>query len=187
MKTAYIFLADGFEDIEALATRDVLMRAGVDVLLTGIGEDPFVVSSHGLTVSVDTTLDMVAPDTGDVMVFPGGMPGSRNLAECKTLIAMMKSHAAAGGCVAAICAAPGLVLGQLDGLEGVEMTCFDGFEDTLVSKGAEFVKKPAVTSGNIISGRSAGYSVAFGLEIVRKIAGEAAAAKAAEGLLLPIE
>lgn len=187
MDTAYIFLADGFEDIEALAARDVLVRAGVKVLLAGIGEDPFVVSSHRLTISVDTVLDAIKPDAGDVLVFPGGMPGSRHLAEDKPLIALMKSHYAAGGRLAAICAAPGLVLGQLDSLDGLEMTCFDGFEDALVAKGAKFVKKPSVTAGRIVTGRSAGYSVQFGLEIARMIAGEDAADKAAEGLLLPVE
>lgn len=187
MDTAYIFLADGFEDIEALATRDVLVRAGVRVMLTGIGDDPFVVSSHRLTVSVDTVLDAIKPDVSDVLVFPGGMPGSRHLAEDKQLIALMKSHYAAGGRLAAICAAPGLVLGQLDSLDGMEMTCFDGFEDALIAKGAHFVKRPAVTSGRIVTGRSAGYSVPFALGIARMIAGDEAAAKAAKGLLLPVE
>lgn len=184
---AYIFLADGFEDTEALGTRDVLVRAGISVQLAGIGDDPFVVSSHGLTVSVDTMLDMVRPQAGDMLVFPGGMPGSKRLAECGGLVSLMKSHYAGGGCLAAICAAPGLVLGQLDDLSGIEMTCFDGFEDALTAKGATFVKKAAVTSGRIITGRSAGYSIDFGLEIARKMAGEDAAAKAAAGLLLPVE
>ena len=121
MKGVYIFLADGFEDIEALATRDVLKRGGVDVQTVSIGDDPFVVSSHGLMISADLFLedleDVPGASERDMMIFPGGMPGTKRLAECKTLIRMMNNHYADGGSVAAICAAPGLVLSQLKGME----------------------------------------------------------------------
>ena len=187
MDRAYIFLADGFEDIEALATRDTLHRAGIPVELISITEDPFIVSSHGLPVSVEGFLDGLDPDPGDVLIFPGGMPGSKKLATCKPLIKLMLKHHEQGGVLAAICAAPGLVLGQLPDLSGVEITCFDGFEQSLTAKGAHFVRKPAVTSGNIITGRSAGYSVPFALEIVRRMRGEGMAAEVSHGLLLPID
>ena len=187
MDTAYIFIADGFEDIEALATRDTLCRARIRVELVSINEDPFVVSSHGLAVGVDNFLDSIQPDSSDVLIFPGGMPGSKNLAACKPLIRMMKAHRAEGGKLAAICAAPGLVLSQLDGLEGVEMTCFDGFEDGLKAKGACFVRRPAVSSGGLITARSAGYSIPFALEIVRALRGDAAVEATAGGLLLQVD
>lgn len=175
MKGVFIFLADGFEDIEALATYDVLRRGGVKAELVGIGDEPFVCSSHGVTIGIETNLDELDTDdhrgTGprDVMVFPGGMPGSKNLASCKPLIKAMKAHYAAGGTLAAICAAPGLVLGQLDSLEGIDFTCFDGFEQLPQSKGGRFTRVPAVCSGRIITGRSAGHAVAFGLEILSKV------------------
>ena len=101
--------------------------------------------------------------------FPGGMPGSRNLAACKPLMKLMQEHYDAGGSVAAICAAPGLVLSQLHGIAGAEVTCFDGFEGMLQDAGAHFTPKPAVCSGRIITGRSAGHALSFGLEIVRKV------------------
>ena len=103
------------------------------------------------------------------MIFPGGMPGSKSLASCKKLIQAMKAHYKAGGTLAAICAAPGLVLSQLDDVKGLEFTCFDGFEQPLVDKGAVFTPRPAVRSGRIITGRSAGHAVAFALKIVEAI------------------
>lgn len=183
MKGVNIFLAEGFEDIEALATYDVLHRGGVNVNLVSISDEPFVVSSHGLTVGVEQSIhemDLSAAGTGlrDVMIFPGGMPGTRNLAACKPLIKAMKEHYAAGGSVAAICAAPGLVLGQLgEELSGKEFTCYDGFQDGPESFGAVFVPKPAVRSGRMITGRSAGHAVVFGLEILELLKGSEEAGK----------
>lgn len=190
MRGVSIFLADGFEDMEALSTRDVLKRGGVDVHLVGIGDEPFVSSSHGLIIGVDDFLEDLDDDSAsreDVMIFPGGMPGSRNLAKCRPLIDGMKAHYAAGGTLAAICAAPGLVLGQLGDLDGVQFTCFDGFEDGMIAKGASFVKKPAVVSDRIITGRSAGHAVEFALAILEYIRGEKVAAEVRYGLNLTCE
>ena len=177
MKGVNIFLADGFEDIEALATNDVLRRGGVGTTIVTVSEEPFVVSSHGITVGADEVFSMMDIShegtlETDVMIFPGGMPGSKNLASCRPLVDAMKEHYAAGGTVAAICAAPGLVLGKLDDWEGKVFTCFDGFEKVPSDKGGLFVPKPAITDGRIITGRSAGHAVAFGLEILRKVRGE---------------
>lgn len=177
MKGIYIFLADGFEDVEALGTNDVLRRAGLHTELVSITEEPFVQSSHGITVSADNCLpflDTAHEGSGeaDMMIFPGGMPGSRNLAACRPLIRLMQEHYDAGGSVAAICAAPGLVLSQLKGIAGAEVTCFDGFEGPLEEAGAKFVPKAAVASGRIFTGRSAGHAITFALEIVSKLAPE---------------
>ena len=191
MKGVYIFLADGFEDIEALGTRDILKRAGIDVQLVGITEDPFVVSSHGLMVGIDCSLadleESYGASEGDVMVFPGGMPGARNLGRCTRLVELMKDHYSDGGTLAAICAAPGLVLSQLDDLWGIDFTCYDGFEDPMRSKGATFTARPAVTCGRIITGRGPGHTEAFALEMVRKVKGEAVAAEVQYGMDLICE
>ena len=189
MKGINIFLADGFEDIEALAVNDVLRRGGLDVCLVGIGEDPFVISSHGVTVGPEAYLadfdeDHSGTDPEDFMIFPGGMPGSKNLAACEPLVRAMREHYAAGGSLAAICAAPGLVISQLDGLAALQFTCFDGFQDALIAKGGKFVNAPAVKSGRIITGRSAGHAVAFGLEILKAVKGAEAAEKVRYALLL---
>lgn len=177
MKGVKIFIADGFEDIEALATYDVLQRGGVEVELVRVGEGESAESSHGVRISVPSRFEELSREhegTGerDFMIFPGGMPGSKNLAECEPLISLMKEHYAAGGSVAAICAAPGLVISQLEGLEGRRVTCFDGFEGYLEAKGAVFTGEPAVRDGRIITGRSAGHAVSFGLEILKAICGD---------------
>lgn len=189
MKGVNIFLANGFEDTEALATNDVLRRGGIHTNLIAISDDPFVVSSRGITIGVEEFIsyaDLSAEGTSlkDVMIFPGGQPGTKNLAACKPLIKAMKEHYKAGGTVAAICAAPGFVLGQLDCWDGKVFTCFDGCEELPVSKGGLFVPKPAITDGQIITGRSAGHSIAFGLEILKRLKGDQVAAEVAHGMFL---
>ena len=191
MKGVYIFLAEGFEDVEALATADVLRRGGVPVELVSITDEPFVVSSHRVAVGVDQTFDFFAlnidkggTDERDVMIFPGGMPGTRNLACNDMLMELMQEHYNSGGTVAAICAAPGLVLGMMDGIYGKRVTCFDGFEVTLQEAGAKFEPRPAITDGRVITGRSAGHAIAFGLEILKKIKGEEKAAEVRHALML---
>ncbi len=197
MKGVHIFLADGFEDMEALATRDVLLRGGVPVITVSITDDYLVESSHGLSVSADTSwrdLEVMEPGTSaqDVMIFPGGMPGSRNLAQHAELMEIMQDHWERGGAVAAICAAPGLVVSQLPGLSGRRFTCFDGFEDALIAAGAAYTPEGTVTSpavspvpgGTLITGRGAGWAVEFGLAILTYLKGPEAAAKVRSSLML---
>ncbi|MBQ2103490.1 MAG: DJ-1/PfpI family protein [Bacteroidales bacterium] len=191
MKGVVIFLADGFEDMEALATRDVLVRGGIDVRTVSITEDPTVVSSHGVSLWADMTYDEYCDEAGDgpavredVMVFPGGMPGSRHLAEHAGLVDRMKRHYAEGGTVAAICAAPGLVLSQLDPLRGVRFTCFEGFQGPMLEKGAVYEPESVVIDGRIITGRGAGHAVNFGLHILSYLKGQAEADRVREGLML---
>ena len=184
MEGVYIFLADGFEDMEAIATRDVLLRGGVDVRTVSISEDPFVTSSHGITVSVDLTRDDFDDDLPAAMIFPGGMPGSKNLAADKALMALMRKCYAGGGIVAAICAAPGLVASQLDGLAGKRFTCFDGFQDPMIAKGAVYTPESAVIDGRLVTGRGAGHAVNFGLAILRVLKGDEAVARVKAGLML---
>lgn len=191
MKGVNIFLADGFEDVEALATCDVLRRGGVAVRLVALTDDPQVESSHGVLVTAEAFLPELDTDHSrttaeDVMIFPGGMPGSKALATCTPLIDLMRNHYAAGGTVAAICAAPGLVLSQLKRayLEGVNFTCFEGFEEALTAKGARFTPAPAVRSRRIVTGRSAGHAVAFALEILRGLKGDAVVSQVRHALYL---
>ena len=191
MKGVVIFLADGFEDMEALATRDILVRGGIDVRTVSITEDPTVVSSHGVSLWADMTYDEYCDEAGDgpavrehVMVFPGGMPGSRHLAGHAGLVDRMKRHYAEGGTVAAICAAPGLVLSQLDPLRGVRFTCFEGFQGPMLEKGAVYEPESVVIDGRIITGRGAGHAVNFGLHILSYLKGQAEADRVREGLML---
>ena len=191
MKGVYTFLANGFEEIEALATLDVLRRGGVDVKTVSVLYDKFVTGSHKTTVVADLTygefkaeVQLDGTDESDVMIFPGGMPGTRNLAENGEIINFMRLHYAEGGAVAAICAAPGLVVSQLPSLQGKHFTCFDGFEDAPVARGGIYEQKPAVRDGNLITGRGAGCAVEFGLAILAHLKGEEAAAAVRHSLML---
>lgn len=191
MKGVYIFLANGFEEIEALATLDVLRRGSVDVKTVSVLYDKFVTGSHKTTVVADMTygefkaeVQLDGTDESDVMIFPGGMPGTRSLAENGEIINFMRLHYAEGGAVAAICAAPGLVVSQLPSLQGKHFTCFDGFEDAPVARGGIYEKKPAVRDGNLITGRGAGCAVEFGLAILAHLKGEEAAAAVRHSLML---
>lgn len=191
MKGVYIFLANGFEEIEALATLDVLRRGGVDVKTVSVLYDKFVTGSHKMTVVADLTygefkaeVQLDGTDESDVMIFPGGMPGTRNLAENGEIINFMRLHYAEGGAVAAICAAPGLVVSQLPSLQGKHFTCFDGFEDAPVARGGIYEQKPAVRDGNLITGRGAGCAVEFGLAILAHLKGEEAAVAVRHSLML---
>lgn len=203
MKDVNIFLADGFEEIEALAVRDVLVRGGVKVNLVSISDEYQVCSSHGVTVVADTMLEdclyygcgdlrVLSPEekkspagASDVMIFPGGMPGSRRLGECESLISAMNDHYREGGTVAAICAAPSFVLSQLEGIAGAEFTCYDGCEANLVEMGARFSPRPAVVCGRIITGRGPGHAIDFGLAILRALKGDGVADSVRDAMILP--
>ncbi len=194
MKGVYIFFADGFEDIEALATRDILKRGNVDVKTVSITDSTAVVSARALTVMTDMTLtELLETETEincsaqDILIFPGGMPGSRNLGACSKLIGLMNRHYGQGGSVAAICAAPKFVLSQLKGIESATFTCFDGCQDLLLSMGAVFVKRPAVTCGRIITGRGPGHAIDFGLEILKKVRDSETALDVAAAVTLPCD
>lgn len=188
MKGIHIFLAEGFEETEALATLDVLRRAGLSVRTVSIANTAYVTGSHGVKVEADCLLRDLNPDgevsESDVMLFPGGMPGTKNLAAHAGLMGMMSRHYEAGGTVAAICAAPGLVASQLPGLEGKMFTCYDGFEGPMIAKGAQYLKLPAVSDGNLITGRGAGCAIDFALAIVEQLCGKDAVARVRAGLMI---
>lgn len=191
MKGIYIFLADGFEISEALTPVDVLRRGGVNVKIVSIYDDRIVTSSNRIPVIADMAFGEFKASTSfgpclssDVMIFPGGMPGSSNLAAFDKLMDIMRQHYAEGGTVAAICAAPGLVLTNLPDLEGRRMTCYDGFDEPIVAKGAEYVKEGVVVDGNMITGRGPGWALEFGLKILEHIKGAETAAKVKAGMML---
>ncbi len=167
MKT-YIFLANGFEEIEALYPWDLLLRAGVDVTLVSINDDTAVTGTHGLTVNADITAkELVLPEGEICTVLPGGMPGASNL-DADTTVDRYIAHSAKNGHLAAICAAP-FVLGRRGLLDQKEATCFPGFEDEL--KGAFISDKKVVTSGNVTTARGMGVAFEFGKELIRVLCG----------------
>ena len=158
----YVFLADGFEETEALATLDVMRRAKLDVLTVGVTGE-LVTSSHKVTVKADITPDKISLDNIEGVVLPGGMPGTLNLEKADCVINAVKYCYDNDKFVAAICAAPS-ILGHLGMLKGRKATCFPGFETEL--EGAEFTAAHTETDGNVITAKGAGCAVEFGHAIV---------------------
>lgn len=167
----YLFLANGFEEIEALCPLDLLRRAGLEVTTVGIGGE-MIMGSHGITVAADIPEGMYADSAPDMLILPGGMPGAKNLNESRVVDTALKAAARRGAYIAAICAAP-MVLGRRGLLEGKEAICFPGFEGEL--KGAAVSGKRVVRDGNIITAAGMGVALEFGLELVAALKGREAA------------
>ena len=167
----YMFLANGFEEIEALCPLDLLRRAGLEVTTVGIGGDQ-ILGSHGITVTADIPEGMFADSAPDMLILPGGMPGSKNLDESRTVDTALKAAARKGAFIAAICAAP-FVLGKRGLLQGKEAICYPGFENELA--GATISKSRVVRDGNIITAAGMGVALKFGLALVAALKGDAEA------------
>jgi len=181
MKKVFIFLAEGFEETEAVATMDIMLRGEIDVTSVSITRNSLVTGAHGIAVNADTLFEKADFSSGDMLVLPGGMPGASNLNAHAGVKSVLKQYAESGKKIAAICAAP-LVLGGLDLLQGKNATAYPGFESTL--KGAAYVDSPVVKDGNIITGRGPGFAFQFGLAIIEELQGKAKADEVAAGLLL---
>ncbi len=161
-------LAEGFEEIEAVTIVDVLRRAEIEVITAFLDKNP-VIGSHDIQVMADKNINDIEFNDLDGIILPGGMPGSENLKNSKTIIELIKKAYANNKLISAICAAP-MVLGHAGILQEKNATCFPGFEVEL--KGAKHVKKPIVTDGNIITGSAAGSAFQFALEIVNRLKGK---------------
>ena len=158
----YVFLAPGFEEIEALAVVDVLRRAELDVLTVGVGED-FVIGSHQIPVACDIfEKALVLDENVEAIVLPGGMPGTLNLEKSETVQKAIDWAIENDKLVCAICAAPS-ILGHKRLLDGKSATCFPGFEEELF--GANVSKDFVVKDGNIITAKGMGSAIEFGLQI----------------------
>ena len=155
----YIFLAQGFEEIEALATVDILRRAEIDIKTVSIDGNLEVKGAHGIKVFADIMFNEMKGEP-EMLILPGGMPGTVNLGKYEPLCDMLKNAKCP---IAAICAAPS-VFGELGLLKGKKATCYPGFEDKLY--GAEISDLPVVISDNVITSRGAGTAHLFGFEIV---------------------
>ncbi len=163
MAKVYEFLANGFEDIEALAPIDILRRGEVEVVTVSVGDSLYVETAHGVTVKADVLVADADFSDADMLVLPGGMPGTRNLGMCEKLRKALVAQNEKGGLIAAICAAP-MVLGGLGLLNGHRATCYPGFEEHL--EGAEYLEESVVVSGNITTGRGPGAAMAFGYQLL---------------------
>lgn len=176
-----VFLADGFEEIEALSAVDVLRRAGVDVKTVSTMAGRIVRGAHGVAVEADAMFSETEEGGCDMLVLPGGMPGAANLQAHKGLEQRILSFDRAGKWLAAICAAP-MVYGGLGLLEGREAICYPGMESNL--KGARISEKNVVVDGHFITGRGPGFAAEFALKLTEILAGGEAADSVRAGMLL---
>ena len=181
MKKAIVFLANGFEEMEATGTADILCRGGVDVKSVSITDDRKVVGAHNMEYMADHLFSEVDFSAVDALILPGGMPGASNLNSCEPLKELLIEHYKQGKTVAAICAAP-MVLGGLGFLKGRKATCYPGFEPKLI--GAEVTGEAVEVDGNVVTGKGPGLVFNFGLALVTVLRGDAVAEEVAGGLLL---
>lgn len=183
MKESFLFLAEGFEEIEALTAVDVMRRAGMKVKTVSITSALQVTGAHGVTVNADVLFDNTLFSSAEWLVLPGGMPGATNLYEYAPLQGLLRRQAESPkGRIAAICAAPAVVLGQLGLLEGRKATCYPGFENLM--KGATPVNAAVVADEKFVLGNGPANAMAWALTIVKEACGKDVVNSVANGMLL---
>ena len=166
----YMFIAEGFEEIEALCPLDLIRRAGLDIVTVGIGGKS-ITGAHSITVQPDISdieFDAMADKSADMIFLPGGMPGTLNLAKSKTVIDSVRNAWDCQKYIAAICAAPS-ILGDMGILNGKQAICYPGFEDRLV--GATISSDKVVLDGKILTAAGMGAALDMGLKIVEIFCG----------------
>ncbi len=169
----YVFLANGFEETEAIAPIDLLRRKGSEVITVAVGvSGTKVVGSHGIAVEADINEADIKFENIEMTVLPGGLPGADNLYASETVRRALEFTYKNGGYLAAICAAP-YILGQLGYLNGKKATCYPGFEEKLT--GAEKVSSAVAVDGKIITAEGMGAAVDFGLALVSVLHGKESA------------
>lgn len=169
MKKVSIFLAPGFEEVEALTPIDLLRRAGAQVTIVSIGEEKAVTGSHQITVTADKLFKEMDFSDQDMLILPGGQPGTNNLKACKKLRDLLENANNQEKLLAAICAAP-TVFGDMGLLKGKKATCYPGCEDGLIE--AEYMTDRVVTDGNITTSRGVGTAIPFALSLIEQLFGK---------------
>lgn len=173
MPKVYAMIADGTEEVECLAVVDVLRRAGIETRVVSVGGNR-IVGSHGIKITADLTADKADFTSVDMIFLPGGMPGAVNLASCAPLMRGIEHALSNGKRVAAICAAPAVVLGENGFLHGKKAVCYPGFENGL--KGAVVMHGArVVTDGNITTALGPGCALELGIELASLLVGKSKA------------
>jgi 4-methyl-5(b-hydroxyethyl)-thiazole monophosphate biosynthesis len=175
----YLFLANGFEEVEALTPLDYLRRCELPVKTVAV-ENRLVTGSHQITVMADLLMSDLKPQETEMIILPGGMPGTLNLEKSQGVQEMIDHCAKQGKYIAAICAAPS-ILGHKGLLNGKKATCYVGFEDQLL--GAEYTGEPVVQDGNIITARGAGTANQFAFRLAEILCGRERAETLKAGIL----
>lgn len=163
MAQAYIFLAEGHEEVEMLTVVDMLRRAKIEIDMVSIGSEKSVTSSHGVTIMADKLIGEIDFAEAQMLILPGGIPGTPNLRACEILCEQLQKFAQEGKWLAAVCAAP-TVLGELGILDEHKATCYPTFSDKILC--GEYVKQPVVRDGKVITSRGMGTCIDFAGEII---------------------
>lgn len=180
MASVLLPIAEGFEELEAVALIDVMRRAGIDVRVVYIGETPLVVGANGITVQADNAIDNIDADEFDMMVLPGGWDGTYNLADDERVITLLQKFKAEK-VVGAMCAAPYVL--KKAGILGNDYTCYPGAKDEIDHPGYRDDSK-VVIDGNVLTSQGPGTAVCFGLAIVERLVGAETKQAVKEGMLL---
>jgi 4-methyl-5(b-hydroxyethyl)-thiazole monophosphate biosynthesis len=180
MARVVVLLADGFEEIEAMAVIDVLRRADIDTVTAGLHEKP-VKSARNVRVIADTIIDTVKADDFDMVVLPGGQPGANNLNGDGRVKDLIKSFAMKGKLTGAICAAP-IVLADAGVLQGKRATSFPSYKEKLGD--AVYEENAVVSDGNVLTSRGPGTAISFALAIVERLSGREQALKIRDAMLV---
>lgn len=180
MKKVSVFLAEGFEEIEGLTVVDLLRRAGIEVTTVSVTEELLVRGSHNIPVKADCLFEEADIDGQDMLVLPGGMPGTKNLAAHEGLVEALGRFYREEKYVAAICAAP-TVFGELGFLNGREAVCYPGMEEKLL--GAVVGETAVAVSGHVITSRGLGTAIDFALRLIEALAGASAAEQIAQSVV----
>ena len=182
MKTSFMFLAPGFEEMEAVNPLDVLRRGGVDIKTVSIGESRQVEGANGLTLEADMLMsELPGLDEIDFLVLPGGIPGAPNLRASRQLCNLLCEHASVGGHIAAICASPAVVLYTLGLLDGRKFSGYPGTEQD--TDRAHYTPDGVTVDGNIITAKGPAFAIPFGLTILKTIQDHQTAQSVADGTL----
>ncbi len=182
MKKISVFLAEGFEEIEALSVVDICRRAGIEVKTVSVTGHKQVMGAHGIAVHADEVYDNIDFNEMDGIVLPGGMPGTLNLGAHAGVVEQVKAFAAAGKMTAAICAAPS-VFAKAGILDGKKATVYPGCE--VDETGTIWTDDSVVKTDNIITGKGPGVAALFALELIAYLMGDAVAEEVGAGLMLP--
>ncbi len=185
MKKVYLFLANGFEEVEAITPIDMLRRADIEVVTVSINETTEVVGAHNITVFADTVIEKVDCTDADMIVLPGGYPGFENLANCKKVIDIIDFCDKNDRYIAAICGAPAAVLGANGYLKDKRATCFPAMQDGLCCK--RLHSGAVCVDGNYITSKSAGTAMSFAMVLVEKLAGVTLANNLKKSIVLDVE
>lgn len=180
MSKVLIFMAEGHEEIEALTVVDLLRRAGIEIDMVSVTGDLKVSGSHGITTICDKLIVDADFAEADMLVLPGGMPGTLNLEKCEPLMKQVYSFHEAGKNIAAICAAP-TVFGRAGLLKGKKATCYPGMSGDLFE--ANISTDEVCHDGNVITSRGLGTAIPFALEIIKTFQGAEAADKIATSVV----